>query len=276
MWAVPLWSERGLIGVLLLGEKQDGGLYAQEEIEIARASGERLIDTQAGAEMARRLMTLQRQRLAETQVVDRQTRRVLHDDVLPQLHAALLTLSSKIDPNDEPTNESLSSLSNVHRQISNLLHEIPATTTPQIGRLGLIGALQQTVADEFTPAFDDVNWEIEMDAEDHSKTIPTLTAEVVFYAAREAIRNAARHGRADEAQSLVLKIIVLWSEGLEIIIEDNGVGLNASPKESSQRSGKGLALHSTMMSVIGGTLAVESVPNKYTRVRLSLPQSDYT
>jgi hypothetical protein len=35
-WAIPLWAERGLIGALLLGPKQDG-LY-QEEIGIARAS----------------------------------------------------------------------------------------------------------------------------------------------------------------------------------------------------------------------------------------------
>ena len=76
-WAVPLWSERGLIGVLLLGEKLDGGLYAQEEIEIARATGERLIDTQASAQLAQRLMHLQRQRLAESQVLDRRARRVL-------------------------------------------------------------------------------------------------------------------------------------------------------------------------------------------------------
>ena len=51
-WAVPLWSERGLIGIMLLGEKNDRGLYTQEEIEIARASGERLIDTQASAEIS--------------------------------------------------------------------------------------------------------------------------------------------------------------------------------------------------------------------------------
>ena len=271
MWAVPLWSERGLIGVLLLGEKKDGGLYAQEEIEIARASGERLIDTQAGAEMARRLMSLQRQRLAETQVVDRQTRRVLHDDVLPQLHAALLTLSSKVDPTDE----ALSSLSNAHRQISNLLHEIPVATAPQIVGLGLIGALQQTVDDEFAVAFDDVIWEFETEAERHFKTIPPLTAEVIFYAAREAIRNAARHGRAADAQSLVLKISVGRPDSWEIIIEDNGVGLMTSGKGSNEGSGKGLALHSTMMSVIGGTLAVESVPGEYLRVRLSLPQNEH-
>ena len=64
-WAIPLWSERGLIGALLLGEKRSGSLYTQEEIELARAVGERLIDSQASAEMARRLMALQRQHLAQ-------------------------------------------------------------------------------------------------------------------------------------------------------------------------------------------------------------------
>ena len=62
-WAIPLWAERGRIGVLLLGEKADGGLYTQEEIEIARASGERIVDMLAAEQMATRLMQLQRQRL---------------------------------------------------------------------------------------------------------------------------------------------------------------------------------------------------------------------
>lgn len=80
LYAVPLWGMRGLIGVLILGERRDGGLYTEEEIEVARATGERLIDTQASAEVTRRLLTLQRQRLAESQVLDRQTRRILHDE----------------------------------------------------------------------------------------------------------------------------------------------------------------------------------------------------
>src|SRR5205085_2929953 len=68
-------------------------LFTQDEIEIARASGERLIDTQASVEMAQRLMLLQRRRMVESQVLDRRARRVLHDDVLPQLHTAMLALS---------------------------------------------------------------------------------------------------------------------------------------------------------------------------------------
>jgi signal transduction histidine kinase len=266
-WAVPLWSERGLIGVLLLGEKRDGGLYTQEEIEIARASGERLIDTQASGELARRLMALQRQRLTESQVLDQQTRRVLHDDVLPSLHAAMLTLSS-----NRESPEIVSLLADVHRQIADLLRELPAGAAPAGARLGIVSALRQTVNDELEDGFDDVTWEIEPETEQKTQTIPTLTAEVLFYAAREAIRNAARHGRDRKtSHPLNLHIRAVWRNGLEITIEDDGVGLDATRKPD-ESSGQGLALHSTMMAVVGGTLAMESIPGAYTRVTLTLPE----
>ena len=92
---IPLWSERGLIGLFLVGRKTDGKLYTQEEIEVARITGERLVDTRASAELARRLMTLQRQRLVESRIIDRQTRRVLHDEVLPSLHTAQVVLAGR-------------------------------------------------------------------------------------------------------------------------------------------------------------------------------------
>ena len=37
--------------------------------------------------------------------------------------------------------------------------------------------------------------------------------------------------------------------------------------------GQGLALHSTLMAVVGGTLSAESLPGKYTRVKLTLPHT---
>jgi signal transduction histidine kinase len=271
MLAVPLWSERGLVGVLLLGEKRGGGLYTQEEIEIARASGERLIDSQAGAEMARRLMALQRERLAESQVLDQQARRVLHDEVLPRLHAAMLTLSAPGAPSDEGHADAVEALADAHRQIADLLHEMPTATAPEVARLGLVGALHQAVDEEFGHAFDAVAWKVEPGAEQKARTIPTLTAEVLFYAAREAVRNAARHGRRDDSAPLHLRLGVAQRNGLEITIEDDGVGLGAG-SASEAGSGHGLALHSTMMAVVGGTLAVESAPGAYTRVTLRLPQ----
>ena len=259
-----MWSERGLIGVLLLGEKRDEGLYTQEEIEIARASGERLIDTKASAEMARRLMALQRQRMAESQVLDRRTRRALHDDVLPHLHTAMLTLNNASD-------EVLTLLTDVHRQISDLLHEMPTTTASEVTRLGLVGALRHAVDDELGESFDQVTWQVEPRAEREGIWIPSLTAEVLFYATREAIRNAARHGRdAEGGRPLQLELNVDWCDGLQILIADNGVGLGAADA-SDGGSGKGLSLHSTMMAVVGGALLMESELGAYTRVRLTLP-----
>ena len=268
-WAVPLWSERGLIGVLLLGDKRNGGLYTQEEIEIARASGERLIDTQASAEMSRRLMTLQRQRLAQNQVVDRRTRRMLHDEVLPRLHATLLTLP----PGSEAVEEQLAE---IHHQIADLLHELPAASAPEVVQLGLMPALRKALEGELASAFDGVTWNIDPLADVDLQNIPLLMAEVIYYAVREAMRNAAVYGRGDQPKRpLHLCVELLRANGLAIIVEDDGVGLeraNEAPKETTHvGSGHGLALHSTMMAVIGGSLTVESSPNQFTRVTVSIP-----
>jgi hypothetical protein len=327
-WAVPLWSERGLIGVLLLGDKWDGGLFAQEEIEIARATGERLIDTQASAQLAGRLMHLQRQRLVESQVLDRRARRVLHDDVLPLLHTALLDLMSEegrrmgegrrtkdegrkaVVPHTEVSTNGYGSrnpqsaihnLSEAHHLISDLLRDMPSTAAPEIGRLGLVGALRKAVEEELAEAFDSVEWQVDPEAGNRLSDISPLAMEVVYYAAREAIRNSARYARpADSRQALHLKIALMWRDGLEILVEDDGIGIAPDRDEgrstkdeggskaddgrevhangvngSSLKSGggHGLALHSTMMAVVGGSLAVESAPGEYTRVVLSLPAS---
>ncbi|MEK9163101.1 MAG: ATP-binding protein [Chloroflexota bacterium] len=265
-WAVPLWSERGLIGVLLLGEKNDGGLYAQEEIEIARATGERLIDMRASAETARRLLTLQRQRLAESQVMDRQTRRVLHDDILPNIHAAMLMLN-----NEKNIPPAIASLTHTHRQISDLLRGVPRAITLDVETLGLIGAMQETMKNELGNAFDSVKWQIDPKAEQRSKVMPPLTAEVLFCAAREAIRNAARYGRGAESVSpLNLRIELNGRKGLTILIEDDGVGIKSN---STDHGGHGLSLHHTMMAIVGGSLNVESESAKFTRVILTLPES---
>ena len=272
-WLVPLWSERGLIGILLLGPKRDGGLYAQEEIEIARTVGERLIDMRASTEIARRLMALQRQRLTESQIVDQRTRRVLHDEVLPHLHAALLSLNTS----NTTHHETIEALSSAHRQISDLLRDLPIVTTPEVSNLGLIIALQKTIENEFSNAFDQVIWEIPDDVPHPLEQLSPLVSEVVYFAAREAIRNAARHGRVDDMLPKLKIAIIQRAQEWEIVIEDDCVAsLDVQHKEQS--SGQGLALHGTLMAVIGGELSFEQVPGEATRVVLRVPieTADFT
>jgi signal transduction histidine kinase len=270
-WAVPLWRESALIGVLLLGPKRGGGLYTQEAIEIARSSGERLLDLQTSGELARRLMAIQRRRMVESQVVDRRARRVLHDDVLPLLHTALLHLG-RPDLDDEGREEIVALLGSAHGGISDLLRQMPTGAAPEIGRLGLLQALRNGVEDELGQAFDQVRWQVAPEAGEALKRLPPLTAEVVFYAAREAIRNAARYGRGESGQALTLSVTaaVTATGRLQLAVADDGVGISAAGGNGSG-SGHGLTLHSTMMAVVGGELAVESERAGGTRVTLTLP-----
>ena len=268
--AVPLWSERGLIGLLLLGEKSGGGLYTQEEVEIARSVGERLIDTIGVARMSSRLMALQRRRLAEDQVVDRRTRRVLHDQVLPKLHATLLSLNLSQGQADEDV---AAQIAGVHAQVSDLLHEIPLSDTTELAQKGLITTLRRVTEDEFGDDFDAVQWQIDEDALARSQQLSELRAEVVLYAAREAVRNAARHGRrGDPDRPLSLTIALDNSAGaLELTVADDGVGCEDAAPDPSH----GIALHSTMMAVIGGSWQMECAAGQYTRVRLSVPTNGW-
>ncbi len=275
IWAVPLWGERGLTGLILLGAKKDGGLYSQEEIEIARLAGERLIDAQASAEMARRLMSLQRQRLAQSQVVDQQTRRTLHDDVLPQLHTAMLSLSSEDHVQKQAVLEIIEQLAAIHRRISNLLRAMPSSQPEPLARLGLAGALRSVVENELAGVFAQISMDFQTEALAVFQKLPGFMGEVLFYAAREAVRNAASHARPSESTlPLGLSIQLRLAGGLELLIEDNGCGIageNQPVTVPDQNSGQGLGLHSTMMAVIGGSMAVDSEPGEYTRVRLVLP-----
>ena len=242
-------------------------LVAELEVDLVQ------IDTRASAELARSLMLLQRQRLAESQLLDRRTRRVLHDDILPQVHTALIALGgdgASAIPNATTV------LMDVHRQISDLLREMPARSTPAVARMGLIAALRHLLADELPEAFDSVEWIVENKAEQRLQQLAHLTVEVLFYAAREAIRNAARYGRGGRTnQPLHLQISICDESGLVVKVRDDGVGVQ-SIGEKPQGSQQGLELHRTMLAVVGGTLAVTSSAGEYTQVTLRLPAYEAT
>jgi signal transduction histidine kinase len=262
MWAVPLWNVSGLAGALYLGARQDGSLYTQEEIDIARITGERLLDTMASAEVTRRLMLLQRQQMAEGQVLDRRTRRVLHDEVLPQIHATMLSMS--VNQGDRST--ALTTLSAVHQQIAALLRDVPIAETPTLAEWGLVSGIRRIAYGEFGEAFDEIEWQVNPRADEMIHDLAPTSAEVIFYAAREAIRNAAQHGRLID-QPLTLNVNIDVQDGFQITICDDGVGMAEADPDPQ---GHGLELHRTLMAVIGGKLEIESQADTYTLVRLSL------
>ena len=261
-----------MIGLLFLGEKGDGGLYTREEIEIARASGERLIDTQATAEMSRRLMALLRQRIAQVRVMEGQGRRVLHDQVLPQLHAAILYLSGAGDA--AGVRQSVEALTGVHRQLSALMRDTAPTAPHQLAEQGLAAALRASVAQDFEGGFDAVAWQVAPAAEQAARRLPLFVSEVVLFAALELVRNAARHGRGGDAERpLHLRISLEGEAALCLIVEDDGVGFRTGPERvsaSSEDQGHGLQFHSTMLVAVGASLEVMALQAGGTRARITV------
>ncbi len=278
-WMWPLSDSRGAIGRLILGPKINGSEYTVEELQVAAACAERIIDALAGEQLARMAVSLLRQRIAQVQVMSAQQKRILHDDVLPQIHLALLKVEAlrNAGPADSPSyearlDEATNALTQSHRRLSSLVREMSNAVPTRLESEGLIAALRSALDHDFRDNFDQIDWRVDPGASDRAKQLPLFVSEVIFYAAQEAIRNAARHGRGGDAdRRLKLDVAIQNGAGMKIVIGDDGVGRTAS--RSNGESGSGLLFHSAMLAVVGGTLTIEDRSGGGTQVAINLPES---
>jgi two-component sensor histidine kinase len=293
-WAYPLSDSRGAIGRLILGPKLDGNEYNVQELQVASACAERILDALAGEQLARVAVGLLRQRIAQVQVMSAQHKRILHDEVLPQIHLALLKVEAlrsvgrvgdSPGPDTSPQvrdnillydklDEATLALTQAHRRVSALVREMSTAVPTRLESEGLAAALQSALDHDFRDNFDRVEWHADPAAVEHAKQLPLFASEVIFFAAQEAIRNAAKHGRGGDAQrQLHLDVALQNGAGLQVIIGDDGVGRSGEPLESE--SGSGLRFHSAMLAVIGGTLSVEDRSGGGTQVVIQAAANEH-
>src|SRR5205085_3376450 len=93
-WVLPIYDELGLVAMLYLGPRQDGGAFTDEDMDLAHACGQRILDTLRDHEAMQAVASLLRRRIVDVKLVGAQQRRILHDDILPQMHLALLRLET--------------------------------------------------------------------------------------------------------------------------------------------------------------------------------------
>jgi signal transduction histidine kinase len=122
----------------------------------------------------------------------------------------------------ETAQAGVQSLASRHRDIADLFHAIPRVYNVDISTVGLIPTLRRLVENDFARDFDEVSWDIDKDADEIVRSLPTFAAEVLHFAAREAIRNAAHHARGtSENHRLNLIVRIRCNENFQIMIEDN-------------------------------------------------------
>src|SRR5205807_5278163 len=140
-WVLPIYDELGLVAMLYLGPREDGGAFTDEDMNLAHACGQRSLDALGDHEAMQAVAGLLRRRIVDVKLLGAQQRRVLHDDILPQMHLALLHLetlrsfihsdssASLLSPQDDAgspspgqvLNEAVDMISGAHRRLAGMM-----------------------------------------------------------------------------------------------------------------------------------------------------------
>jgi signal transduction histidine kinase len=272
-WVLPMYDERGLVATLYLGPRQDGGAFTDEDMDLAHACGQRILDTLGDHEAMQAVAGLLRHRIVDVKLLGAQQRRVLHDEILPQMHLALLRLETlHALTGSTALDEAIGMISDAHRRLAAMMRATVPSAPHHLERDGLIYAIRTMLEQDFQNAFDEVEWQVShQTATCIDQITPPALAELIFAAVQEALRNAARHARgSDVHRRLRLTLKASCDPHLELIVADDGVGL-ASANSATTGTGGGLLTHSALLAIAGGSLTIKSTPGEGVTVRIFLP-----
>ncbi len=282
-WVLPIYDELGLVAKLFLGPRQDGGVFTDEDMDLAHACGQRILDTLRDHEAMLAVAGLLRRKIVDVKLLGAQQRRVLHDEILPHMHLALLRLETlrplmsdgqppSSDQTSQALDEAIDIISLAHRRLATMMRETTTSAPHRLERDGMMHAIQTMIEQDFRQAFDAVEWDVPEETARHiDDLMPPAIAELIFAAVQEALRNAARHGRgADVHRHLTLKLKARYDPDLEVVVTDDGVGI-LSGNSSTTGTGGGLLTHSALLAIAGGNLSIKSAPGEGVTVRISLP-----
>jgi signal transduction histidine kinase len=283
-WVMPIYDDLGPIAMLYLGPRMDGAIFSDEDMDLAHACGQRILDTLRDHEAMQAVAGLLRRRIVDVKLLGAQQRRVLHDEILPQMHLALLNLETMrrfVDGSSEQTttaeaqavvNKAIEQISDAHRQLAAMMRATTPSAPHRLERDGMMRAIHTMITHDFHQAFDEIEWDVsEETAQGIDDVVPPALAELIFAAVQEALRNAARHARGtDLHRRLHLTLRASFHPHLEIIVADDGVGI-VSASSSTTGTGGGLLTHSALLAIAGGSLTVKSTPGEGVTVRILLP-----
>lgn len=290
-WVLPIYDERGLVATLYLGPRRDGAALTDEDMNLAHACGQRILDTLGDHEAMQAVAGLLRRRTVDVKLLGAQQRRVLHDEILPQMHLALLQLetlrSQSANGNGakpaqgngvtsaQAVDETIALITDTHRRLAAMMRATAPSAPHRLEQDGMMSAIRTMLEQDFQYAFDEVEWCVSDEtAASIDEVMPPAIAELVFAAVQEALRNAARHARgSDEHRHLRLLFKASWNEAdrsLEVIVADDGVGISAASSTTSGTGG-GLLTHSALLAIAGGNLTIKSAPGEGVTVRILLP-----
>lgn len=267
---VPLASKNDTFGVLQLVDTAPGrfelsDLHMAESLaSIAAIAIENALLFRAGNQQRSQLRALT-VRLGEVQETERQQLAgELHDTIGQNLTALSLnmTIIDQLLPANTPPDvhsrleDSISILGETARRVRNVLAEL---RPPVLSDYGLLPALRW-VGDQFVTRTGVI---VCVDGPSTGSRLPPRLETALFRIAQEALNNVAKHARAKE-----VRITFESTERrVRLIIADDGVGFDVGASQrNSDTPHWGMLTMQERAAAIGGTVLVDSAPDRGTRV----------
>jgi signal transduction histidine kinase len=190
--------------------------------------------------------------------------RDLHDDLGSSLTeiAMLATASPGHDLLSEEASERLETIAGKSRTMVHALDEIVWAVDPERDTLASVARYLASYAEEYLAGLN-VACRVQIPNSFPDRVVSGEMRHHLFLAAKEALNNAVRHGRATEIGFRVR----LLEDRLEISISDNGSGFDPS----AGSNGYGLSNLRTRLKNLNGRCELDSAPGAGTTVCLQFP-----
>jgi signal transduction histidine kinase len=193
--------------------------------------------------------------------------RDLHDEIGQALTALKLNLR-EVQGLNEPVpvmtlvGDSVQITDQLIQRIRNLALDLRPSL---LDELGLVSALQWHVTRQAERA----GWIIEYVAQEFEHRLSPELEIICFRVAQEAVTNVMRHAKATH-----LRVALTQNEqGIELLVQDNGVGFDVVGGRASSRLGLSLGLLSMeeRVHLAGGIIDVQSRPQEGTTITVRIP-----
>jgi PAS domain S-box-containing protein len=222
----------------------------------------------------RRLQKLSRKSIEALEVDRRTVSRELHDSIGGNLaairfalEAVVKMISEKPDSAAEFLEKAISQLAETIKECKRLSVNLRPSVLDDMGLISTIDWHARQLGQHYSRI--QVIQQIDVTEQE----IPEAFKIVIYRVIQEALNNAARHSLADTVY------IRLKRSGnyLETEVEDNGHGFDLEQvyEQGDHLSGLGLRSMQERVEIIGGSFSVHSRFGAGTRIRITLPMSEY-